>query len=46
MQGLWKENVGGWNHKDSRRKKQTRNNTIRDKGRMLLRVYGGGWKKT
>jgi hypothetical protein len=39
MNGLWKENVGGWNHKDTRRKKQTRNNIFRDKGRALLKVY-------
>lgn len=39
MNGLWKENVGGWNHKDTRRKKQTRKNIIRDKGRALLKVY-------
>lgn len=45
MQGLWKEDIGGWNHKDTRRKKQTRNNTIRDKGRILLKVYGSSWRK-
>ena len=45
MNGLWKENVSGWNHKDSKRRKQTRNNTIRDKGRMLLRVYSYACKR-
>ena len=38
MNGLWKENLGGWNHKDSKRKKQSRNNTLRDKGRALLKI--------
>ncbi len=36
MNGLWKESLCGWNHKDSRRRKQTRKNTIRDKGRAIL----------
>ena len=39
MQGLWKENLGGWNHKDTKRKRQSRKNTLRDKGRALLNVY-------
>lgn len=39
MQGLWKESIGGWNHKDTKRKKQTRKNTLRDKGKALLNVY-------
>ena len=38
MQGLWKENLGGWNAKDCRRKSQSRNNTLRDKGRVLLKA--------
>ncbi len=41
MDGLWKEKIGGWNSKDSKRKSQTRNNTLRDKGRALLNVYNG-----
>lgn len=38
MQGLWKNSVGGWNHKDSKRKTQKRKHVIRDKGRALLNV--------
>jgi hypothetical protein len=45
MQGLWKENVSGWNHKDTRRKKQTRNNIFRDKGRVLFKVYDAKTKR-
>jgi len=36
MNGRWKENIGGWNHKDSKRKAQTRKNTLRDKARVLI----------
>ncbi len=36
MNGLWKESVSGWNHKDQRRKKQTRKNTLRDKSLAIL----------
>lgn len=39
MNGLWKETVGGWNHKDSKRKRQTRKHLLRDKGRALLNTY-------
>lgn len=39
MNGLWKETVSGWNHKDSKRKRQTRKHTLRDKGRALLNTY-------
>ena len=39
MYGLWKETVGGWNHKDSKRKRQCRKHTLRDKGRALLKTY-------
>lgn len=39
MKGLWKENVGGWNQKDSRRKKQVRNHSIRDNGKALIKKY-------
>ncbi len=38
MNGLWKESVGGWNHKDTKRKKQKRKHTIRDKGRGTLKA--------
>ena len=37
MQGKWKNNVGGWNHKDSKRKKQTRNHLLKDRGLYLSR---------
>lgn len=40
MQGLWKNNVSGWK-KDSRRKKQTYNDFITDKGRVALKIYSG-----
>lgn len=30
MKGLWKEELSGWNHKDSKRKRQNRNHTIKD----------------
>ena len=36
MNGLWKEELSGWNHKDQRRKKQTRKNTLRDKSLAIL----------
>jgi len=39
MQGTWKENIGGWNAKGYKRKKQTRKNTIKDKGRAILRNF-------
>lgn len=39
MNGLWKETVSGWNHKDSKRKRQTRKHTLRDKGRAILNTY-------
>lgn len=48
MNGLWKETVSGWNHKDSKRKRQTRKHTLRDKGRAILNTYdsfGSGSKK-
>jgi hypothetical protein len=41
MRGLWKENLGGWNKKDSKRKKQTRRQTIRDTGRIVLKIFNG-----
>ena len=39
MNGLWKENIGGWNNKDTKRKKQSRKHILKDKGRALLKVY-------
>lgn len=30
MKGLWKENLGGWNAKGGKRKKQTRKQTLKD----------------
>jgi len=39
MHGLWKENLGGWNAKDCKRKNQSRKNTLRDKGRVLLNAF-------
>ena len=39
MNGLWKEQLSGWNTKDSRRKKQTRKNTLRDKSRAILQDF-------
>lgn len=39
MQGLWKESLSGWNHKNSYRKKTTRKNTLRDKARVILQDY-------
>jgi len=41
MKGLWKELISGWNHKDSKRKKQTRNNTLKDNGCYIIRTYDG-----
>lgn len=40
MQGLWKENLGGWNHKDSKRKKQTRRNSFKDKAKGIASRHG------
>jgi len=39
MQGVWKENLGGWNTKGIKRKKQTRNHTIKDKAKAILKNY-------
>lgn len=39
MHGLWKEKTGGWNNKDSKRKKQKRKHTLKDKGRAILKTY-------
>lgn len=39
MNGYWKNSIGGWNHKDSKRKKQTRKNYIRDRGKILHKLF-------
>ena len=43
MQGLWKEKLGGWNHKDSKRKKQTRRNSFKDKARGIASRHGSNF---
>lgn len=35
MKGLWKENLGSWNRKDYKRKKQTRKHTLNDNIKVL-----------
>lgn len=35
MQGLWKEKLGGWDHKGSKRKKQTRRQSFKDKAKGI-----------
>lgn len=40
MQGLWKEKLCGWNHKDSKRKKQTRRNSFKDKAQGIASRHG------
>lgn len=37
MKGLWKENLGSWNHKDTKRKKQTRKHTLKDNIKVLIK---------
>jgi len=39
MQGIWKENLGGWNAKGNKRRKQTRNHTIKDKAIGIIKNY-------
>ncbi len=39
MNGLWKEELSGWNHKNSRRKKRTRKHYIRDNRSIILKNY-------
>jgi hypothetical protein len=41
MQGQWKNYVSGWNHKDTRRKKQTRKNFLKDKAKAVYRIFDG-----
>ncbi len=37
MNGTWKDDVSGWNNKDTRRKKQTRKTYLKDRGLYLSR---------
>lgn len=46
MQGLWKENLRGWNHKDSKRKKQTRRHSFKDKAKGIATRHGSSFKWT
>ena len=39
MNGLWKENVSGWDRKGTHRKKTTRNHTIKDKALVIIRNF-------
>lgn len=39
MQGTWKENISGWNQKDSKRKKQSRKHTLKDKAKTLIKKF-------
>jgi hypothetical protein len=41
VQGLWKNDVSGWNHKDTKRKKQTRKNFLKDKAKAVYRIFDG-----
>ncbi len=41
MKGLWKENLGGWNAKDTKRKKQARNHTLKDNGYYVVTAFDG-----
>jgi hypothetical protein len=43
MQGLWKENVGSWNNKDSKRKKQNRKHTLKDKAKWHI-SHSSNWR--
>ena len=45
MKGLWKESVSGWNHKDSKRKKQNRKHTLKDNGLYIVKTFDGYRKK-
>lgn len=44
MQGIWKENLNGWNHKDSKRKKTTRKYLLKEKGRIIEKIYDGNYR--
>jgi len=37
MQGTWKENIQGWNTKDSKRKKQSRKHTLKDRAKWHIK---------
>ena len=42
MNGLWKLEVSGWNHKDSRRKKTSHKNHLKDKRRAITKAIHNG----
>jgi len=44
MQGIWKEEIAGFNRKDTKRKKQTRHHTLKDKLAPLVHVKYKGDK--
>lgn len=44
MKGSWKNNIGGWNHKDSKRKSQKRKHQLKDNGRAIYHIFNG-WKR-
>lgn len=44
MQGLWKNSVCGWSHKDSKRKKQTHKHLVKDKYRAMVNADRRGDK--
>jgi len=46
MQGKWKEQLGGYNAKDTKRKKQSRKHTLKDKIVGLMSVQYRGDKET
>ncbi len=39
MNGTWKENLGGWDSKGSKRKKQARINTLKDKYKAIEKAF-------
>lgn len=39
MNGIWKENLGGYNNKGSKRKTQRRSNTLRDKYKAIEKAF-------
>jgi len=46
MKGLWKENISGWNSKNTKRKKQTRKHTLKDNGRIINNLFNKKSLKT
>jgi len=39
MKGAWKNDIGGWNHKDTKRKKQNHNHRLKDNGRLIYHKF-------